>query len=132
MAKRSRKTPKPPSPPAQRIKKVWDNAKQRQRILWDTGALLAALDPDASNGKGGLTQPLSGKGKLGVKIGFSDDVKHPEGTLSIAALAAIHHNGVPENNLPARLIFVQPDSRTMAQLTRAVDIFVAQLLESES
>lgn len=130
MAKRSNKAP--PSPPAQRIKKVWDNAKKRQRILWDTGSLLAALDPDASNGKGGLTQPLSGKGKLGVKIGFSDDVKHPKGALSIAALAAMHHNGVPENNLPARPIFVQPDTRTMSQLTRAVDIFIKQLLESES
>lgn len=114
------------TPLNKRIDAVWLKEKERQRILWDTGQLLGSLDANATTGKGGLNTKR--RNPIGVTIGFSPSVKHSQG-LSMAELVADHHFGVPKRRLPARTIFVMPDSNTTQLLTKAAEKFITQILK---
>ena len=74
-------------------------------ILRDTDTLYNALTIGAA---GNLIAGIP----AGVRFGFGGPARH-EGGVSIAQLAAIHQEGNPANNLPARSIIVEPDRQTV-------------------
>ncbi len=92
------------------------------RILRDTGMLMAGL---TRGGNGWLERSAGTKLEVGLGGG-----SHTEG-LTIGQLAAIHHHGAPERNLPARPIIVQPDARTRERMGRALVSGVQKWLRTQ-
>lgn len=93
-------------------------------ILWDTGTLLGALDPQASIAPGALTEFIP----FGVRVGYGGTAKHPatKGTMkqhttkvTIAFIAAVHQHG--SGNIPARPIIVPPDQKTTDMIVNVTE-----------
>lgn len=79
--------------------------KDKASMLRDTSTMFGGLTVGA---KGNITKRI----KNGVRFGFGGNDRHPEGKLTIARLANIHHGGSRRRNIPARPIIVGPDGQT--------------------
>ena len=90
-------------------------------ILWDTGTLLAALDPSVLDAPGSLHE-ASG---LSVTVGYGGMDAYPDGKATIADVARFHQEG--GGNLPRREIIVPPDSATLAAMCDDMQRAVSRL-----
>lgn len=104
-------------------------------ILTDTGTLRNALD--INKRFVGSERKISVVGsRAEVTVGFSRSMMHPPPTdrrkdrskprkpgtpITISELAAIHHYGNTERNLPARPILVKPDAMTVRKLEKILE-----------
>ncbi len=84
-------------------------------ILWDTGTLIGALDPQASIAPGSLTEFIP----FGVRVGYGGTAKHPSTKGTIAFIAAVHQHG--SGNIPARPIIVPPDEKTTGLIVKVTE-----------
>jgi hypothetical protein len=72
-------------------------------ILYDTGTLIAALDPTFSPSSGAVEKDIP----FGIRVGMGGGAKHPKSSrFSIGDIAEIHQAGA--TNLPSRKIIVEP------------------------
>jgi hypothetical protein len=85
-----------------RMRKNFDRAKERVKILIDTGTLFKALSP---NMPGNLFKLLQD----GVRVGFTDTPVHKDSDVTIRKIAMAHQKGNPAKNLPQRKILRIPN-----------------------
>ena len=83
------------------------------RILRNTGILQKAM---SIGGAGNLHTRIRG----GIRVGFSDTVKHPDTDFSMAKLAATHDQGNPKGKLPQRIILQEPNGSLSSRMKRVV------------
>lgn len=81
-------------------------------ILIDTGYLLQSMNVGAP---GNLLRRIT----RGIRFGFNDRF-HPDSDSPISVIARAHQFGVPEHNLPARPILVDPDATTKRLMGQVV------------
>jgi hypothetical protein len=93
--------------------------------LLDTGVLVATLDPVFSGPQAGQVQYSLTDGGLAVGIGGGAQ-KH-KGSITVGALAEIHHRGL--GHVPARPILVDPDDSTKNTMARALEIGIRKAKE---
>lgn len=94
-------------------------------ILWDTGILLATLNPQFGPGQ------IQRRIPNGIEIGIGGSATHPGSRLTVGQLAAIHHFGVPSRGIPARPIFVSPSKATVERMRKALEAAV-KMAEKEA
>jgi hypothetical protein len=85
--------------------------------LIDTGVLVATLDPVfRGEGSGQIQKSIVG----GVMVGIGGPAQKHEGSITVGALAEIHHLGL--GNVPARPILVDPDDSVKQIMARALEL----------
>lgn len=91
----------------------WPPLKYRKgSILWNTGTLLAALNPVMTSAPGAI-QSKSG---YGLVVGYGGPHKHPSGGATIADIASFHQVGA--GNLPVREIIVPPSQQVINEMIK--------------
>jgi len=90
-------------------------------ILYDTGTLIAGLDPSFSPDKGAIETDIP----FGIRLGYGGAARHKRGKGTIAMIAAAHDEGVPPH-LPKRQIIVEPDDRAMRKIVEVTERALAQ------
>ena len=90
-------------------------------ILYDTGLLYAALDPNFGPLPGQYQEIL----KNGLRVGFGGPGAYPEGGATIADIAGFHQEGGPK--LPQRKILVDPPEETKKKMAEALDLALRDL-----
>jgi len=93
-------------------------------ILWDTGTLIGALEPQMKM-PGQLTENIP----FGVRVGYGGPHRHPGGRATIADIATFHQGGIPvgkgRSGRRKREIIVEPDAQAVEDMTeymlRALD-----------
>lgn len=103
-------------------KKRRRGARKKAAILRDTGTLFAVLDVAFQNNPGQLQQDLPN----GVRVGFGGPETHPEGSMTVARLAEIHHFG--EGRMPERQIIVDPSEEVQQDMVGDVERYWKRIL----
>jgi len=93
------------------MKRKYLKARQRVKILIDTGTLFKALSPYMP---GNLFKRL----KDGIRIGFAGKRLHKNTDLTVKGIAMKHQKGDPSTNLPQRKILHVPNSLLRASMMR--------------
>jgi len=92
-------------------------------ILRDLGKLYDATDPVFSNAPGAWEKLVQN----GIEVGFGGPAKHPNGSATIADIAAFHQFG-NEPKMPAREILLDPDAQTMQGMEGDAERAMAALI----
>ena len=95
--------------------------KGQASILRDTGILFAALTPTWQAPPGGVNQYIP----YGVRVGFGGSASHPEGHVTIAAIAGFHQVG--GGNLPKREIIVDPPASVISGCAQDAEAALEEL-----
>jgi hypothetical protein len=90
-------------------------------ILYDTGTIFRALDPQM--GPGGIQEDLP----FGVRCGYGGPHAHPKGRATIADIAMFHDQGM--GRLPKRQIIVEPDRSTIISMTNDMERALRKLAD---
>ena len=102
------------------MKRKYLRARQRVKILIDTGTLFKAISPYMP---GNLFQFL----KKGIRVGFAGSRLHKNTDLTVKGIAMKHQKGDPSINLPQRKILHVPSSLLRASMMRDLRMGIQKL-----
>lgn len=107
---------------AESTKKRRRGEGERASILRDTGTLFMVFNPTFKHLAGQYEKGVP----FGIVVGYGGPGRHPEGKMTVARLAEIHHEGLGHN--PKRTLLVEPKDSLKRQMAgdmeRAIDKIV--------
>ncbi len=97
---------------------------ERASILRDTGTLFMVFSPTFKHLAGQYEKNVP----FGIVVGYGGPGRHPEGKMTVAKLAGIHHEGLGNN--PKRKLLINPSDRLKRQMAGDMERAITKIIRA--